>query len=66
MAGFETDGFEIIENTYEAKAKFGFNYGAETYFITKEDIEALLNGKALATDINYGEYSLFIELKEIE
>ena len=66
MAGFETDGFEIIENTYEAKEKFGFNYGAETHFITKEDIEALLNGKALATDISGGEYSLFIELEKVE
>lgn len=58
--------FEIIENTWEAKEKFSFCYRAETKFITKEDIEALLNGKALASDINCYEYSLFIELEKVE
>ena len=33
-------------------------------YISKEDIQALLNGKQLACDINENKYSLFIVLKE--
>lgn len=44
--------FEIIENTVKAQEKFGLNYGSETKFITRHDLEALLNGKQLATEIN--------------
>ena len=56
--------FTIIENTEEAQNEFGHNYGSETYSISKQDIEALLNGKQLACEINGGEYSLFIVLKK--
>lgn len=56
--------FTIIENTHEAAKEFGFNYGADSYTITKEDIQALLDGKALAAEVNGGEYSIFIALEE--
>ena len=56
--------FTIIENTKEAQDEYGHNYGSDTYYISKEDIQALLNGKQLACDINENEYSLFIVLKE--
>ena len=56
--------FTIIENTYEAAKEYGFNYGADDYIITKEDIQALLDGKALAAEVNGGEYSIFIALEE--
>ena len=57
--------FEVIENSMKAQNKFGHCYGSETYIITKEDIQALLEGKQLAATIN-DEYSLFIILDEEE
>ena len=56
--------FTIIENTKEAQDEYGHNYGSDTYYISKEDIQALLDGKQLACNINGNEYSLFIVLKE--
>lgn len=55
--------FTIIENTKKAQNEFGHNYGSDTYYISKEDIQALLNGKQLACEINGNEYSLFIVLE---
>ena len=54
--------FTIIEDTEEAREEFGYNYGAETYEILVDDLEALANGKVLATTINCDEYSIFIKL----
>ena len=42
--------FEIIENTEEAEDTYGHCYGSRTCEISRGDIEALLNGKQLATD----------------
>ena len=56
--------FKIIENTKEGRDDFGYCYGFDEHTITKEQIQALLDGKALAVEINGGEYSLFIELGE--
>ena len=44
--------------------EYGHNYGSDTYYVSKEDIQALLDGKQLACDINRNEYNLFIVLKE--
>lgn len=53
---------QIIENTEKAMKKFGYFYGAEVVHLTKEHIDALLNGKAIAfTD---GEYSTFLVYKK--
>lgn len=56
--------FEIIENNYESQEKYGFCYGAEDYVITKDDLQALLDGKCLAATVNGGEYSIFISMSE--
>lgn len=56
--------FNIIENTNEAQEEYGRCYGYETYGITRKQIQALLDGKQLATDINLGEYAIFVVLDE--
>lgn len=56
--------FEIIENTKEAEDTYGRCYGSWTYRISRGDIEALLNGKQLATD--NGEYTTFVVLEEFK
>lgn len=58
--------FEVINNTNKARGEFGYCYGSENYTLSKNDIEALLNGKCLATTINCGEYSIFITLNKEE
>lgn len=55
--------FKVIDNTIESKNEFGHNYGSEEKVVTCKDLDALLTGKKLlATDINNGEYTLFIRL----
>ena len=54
---------KIIDKTEEAKNNEGWLYGGETYVINKEELNALLQGKCLATHINGGEYRIFIELE---
>ena len=54
----------IINKTLEAKNEAGWLYGGETYVINKEELEALKQGKCLCTNINSGEYRIFIELEE--
>lgn len=56
--------FDIIENTNGAQQEYGRCYGCETYGITRKQIQALLDGKQLASDINLGEYGIFIVLDE--
>lgn len=53
---------KVIENSDEAMDAFGHHYGSEIYEVTKEDIQALLDGKILATTINSDEYSIFIRV----
>lgn len=55
--------FTIIENNRKGRDDFGHNYGSADYKISKENIQALLNGKALACEINGNEYTLFIEME---
>lgn len=56
------DNVKIIENTYKAKEKYGYMWGADTFVLTKEMIKALLAGKCIAGD--NGEYVTFIVYKE--
>lgn len=56
--------FIPIEDTNEARDKFGHNYGSETKILTIKNIEELRKGKILATDINGCEYTLFLELEK--
>ena len=54
--------FEIIENTDKERDQFEEPlYGSQRYYLTKEDLKALSEGKCLATEIN-NEYAIFIEL----
>ena len=52
--------FTIIEDNDKAKKEYGLHYGVNECKISLEDIEALKQGKCLATDD--GEYSTFITL----
>lgn len=54
----------VVEDSYCAMKEYGFYWGCDTFEITKEQIEQLLNGKLLA--MNNGEYSTFIRLRESE
>jgi hypothetical protein len=58
------DRIEPIENTSEARAQFGENYGAFEFPLTHEQIEGLLEGKVIAFDINGREYTGFLSLKK--
>jgi hypothetical protein len=51
------DRVELIENTAEARARFGENHGAYELELTQEQVEGLLAGKAVAFDINGREYT---------
>lgn len=53
---------EIIEPTREAVEKYGFGYGAEFLQFSKEDVQALLDGKIVVW--NDGEYSHFVRLRK--
>ena len=39
-------------------------YGRECIVLTKENLLALLSGKVLETDVNFGEYTLLIKLED--
>lgn len=54
---------EIIENTEKAENEFGRCYGSFKIELTNEEIEALKEGKELATTINAKEYTIFISRK---
>ena len=53
---------EIIENTKEAKDKYGHYYGSSELELTREMIQSILDGKCIAC--NDGEYSTFVVLSE--
>lgn len=53
----------IICNTQEEANMHASCYGNTHFTITREEIEALLAGKILASDID-DEYGVFISLKE--
>ena len=59
-----TNHFDIIENTNGAQIEYGQCYGYDTYGITRKQLQALLDGKQLASDINSREYAIFIVLDE--
>lgn len=54
--------FTVIDNDEKSEREFGYYYGSETFEISRDDIQALLDGKELATTINCDEYSIFIQL----
>lgn len=66
------DALTIIETNEKSNEEiirkysdYGFLYGGEEKLLTREHLEALLNGNTLATGIN-DEYVLFIRVKDGE
>lgn len=57
---------DMIDNNLEGREQFGIAYGAEDFYISKKQVEELLNGKTIAVDVNCGEYSVFISLDDEE
>ncbi|MCQ2075729.1 MAG: hypothetical protein MJZ20_01650 [Bacteroidaceae bacterium] len=57
---------DMIDNNLEGREQFGIAYGAEDLYISKKQVEELLNGKTIAVDVNCGEYSVFISLDDEE
>lgn len=62
--GKHDDRIEMIEDTAEARAQFGENYGAFEFKLTRNLVEGLLAGKVVAFDINGREYTGFMSLKK--
>ena len=54
--------FEIVSKDAEVDTC----YGIENFYITKEEIAALLSGKKLYSTVNCGEYAITIEMAESE
>ena len=57
---------EVYESLEIAKQEFGENYGAFVFRLTRAQIEALLQGRVVAFDINEGEYAGFLVSDEME
>ena len=55
----------IICNTMEEANKLRTKWGNSYFFITREEIEALLDGKILACRVA-GEYGVFVKMDEEE
>lgn len=54
--------FTIINDDVESRDKFGRFHGGGEYVLSKNDIQALFDGKALATTINDDEFAIFVTL----
>lgn len=54
--------FTIIDDDDESRDKFGRFHGGGEYVLSENDIQALLDGKALAAEINGEEYAIFVTL----
>ena len=52
--------FKIVSK----KAKVDQCYGLYAFYITKEEIAALLSGKKLYSTIDYDEYAITIEMED--
>lgn len=57
---------EVYESLEIAKKEFGENFGAYIFRLTRAQIEALLQGRVVAFDINEGEYAGFLVSDEME
>jgi hypothetical protein len=58
----ECDKIVVIENTVAAQDEYGHMWGSYWNQITKEQIQALLDGKQIA--FHNGEYTNFISLEK--
>jgi hypothetical protein len=57
---------EVYDSLAEARARFGENWGAFEFRLTRAQVEALLQGRVVAFDINQGEYAGFLVVEEAE
>ncbi|MDP1624440.1 MAG: hypothetical protein Q8L64_01595 [bacterium] len=58
------DRIAVYETLTEAREQFGENYDSFVFQLTREQIEALLQGKVVAFDIRGREYAGFLKLAE--
>lgn len=58
------DRIELIDDTANARAEFGENFGAYEFQLTREQAEGLLAGKVVAFDISGREYTGFLSIKK--
>ncbi len=63
-SGKYDDRLELIEDTAEARIKFGENFGAFEFRLTRDQVEGLLAGKVVAFDIAEREYAGFLSVKK--
>jgi hypothetical protein len=60
----DEDRIEVFDSFEEARAQFGENYAGFVFRLTRTQIEALLQGRVVAFDINGREYAGFLALPE--
>jgi hypothetical protein len=58
------DRIEVYETLTEAREQFGENFDSFVFALTREQVEALLQGKVVAFDIRGHEYAGFLKLAE--
>jgi hypothetical protein len=58
------DRIDLIEDTAEARAEFGENFGAYEFRLTREQVAGMLAGKVVAFDISGREYAGFMSVKK--
>lgn len=64
MTGYYSCNTRMLEPGEEARDKAGYAYGADYCLLTKDEMQALLDGKQLQLDINGREYVLFLAYQE--
>jgi len=60
----DNDRIAVYETLVEARKQFGENFDGLVFRLTREQAEALLNGKVVAFDIRGREYAGFLTLAE--
>ncbi len=55
----------VYDSLAKAKQEFGENYGGYVFALTREQVEALLQGQVVAFDISDGEYAGFLVVQEV-
>ena len=62
----DADRIAVYASLAEAQAKFGENWGAFVFRLTRTQVEALLEGHVVAFDIGQREYAGFLVLDEAD
>ena len=64
--GWSTSRGAVIDHSKDARKESGLNFGSESTWLTRSDVQALLDGNDLAISVNAGEYKQFIFVREME